>query len=179
MEIIGSADLEHLVPYAPFRKAVNQLHARQSAAGEGQNAQTGQSPSEESRANTRPPIVASATADMPDPGPTETWTGRAPSFQHTGFDVARQSAQLAMPEINSTSTFGRDDPNPLTADPEIVRRLSPEDYTRTADQLSGYITWNMSDLPFTSSGQQSGWMEGILEDESAFGHRYWPAGEER
>jgi hypothetical protein len=66
------------------------------------------------------------------------------------------------------SMFSQDDPDMLPDVSQEGERFTAEDYIRTADQLSEYITWDLSEMPSMPSGQQYTWMEGNFRNDNAF-----------
>lgn len=148
--------MDHVVAFAPFRKAISQLQARQADSTSDSACQPEQSPPEPS-ARARPPIVASTTSSS-DPGQGSGWT-EAPPLQDVLFDYALPSVQHPLTAAGASSAFGLEDQAALPAGPRSVPEPTAEDYIRAADQMGEYITWDMSEISFMPSAQDFEWMQ--------------------
>lgn len=146
----GSADIEHLSQFAPFRRARSELKKAKST-GSAMTLSSGY---------TQPSPVA-----QPGVQPTETIeTGHTehdyslptmapayPSFtqQQPQHQQAPMVAELApnpnqmMPPISIP--LGA--PTEMPMQNNVMMQAQVDDYLKAADELSNYLTWDMSQLP--------------------------------
>ncbi|EEU40352.1 uncharacterized protein NECHADRAFT_76532 [Fusarium vanettenii 77-13-4] len=129
-EVTGTAEVHHLVSFAPFRRAQTEIKARQSASPRTLSSSAISASQSARRANEeRPPInsVDNAGPDqhlvaVPNPGP-----------------IAHNQAMQVMAQEMDTDQIDMTDLHMV--------HPSMEDYIRTAGEMSDYLTWNMSELP--------------------------------
>ncbi|KAJ4210309.1 hypothetical protein NW767_000577 [Fusarium falciforme] len=130
-EVTGTAEVHHLVSFAPFRRAQTEIKARQSASPRTVSSSAISASQPARRANEeRPPINSVDNASpgqhlvaAPNPGPI------APHNQ--AMEVIAQGMDTGQMEMT---------------DLHMVHP-SMEDYIRTAGEMSDYLTWNMSEMP--------------------------------
>ncbi|VUC26095.1 unnamed protein product [Clonostachys rosea] len=145
-EVTGSAEVHHLVNFAPFRRAQTEIQVRQSASPKTASS-TGASASQQTQYpnDERPRINSVDNAALQ--GHTRQRLPLPPSRR----PLAIQGQSMAV------ITRGMDTTETEMADVEMVPQ-SMEYYIRAASDMSDYLTWDMSeliDLPlWTYSGDQ-------------------------
>lgn len=147
-EVTGSADVEHLSRFAPFRRARFALKA--------QSAHSPRTSSSRSR-NTHPsPAVHDYRPTQPTPQPMPTPSYAAENQQalpslRPEYSNFMQSQTLPMNQMNQG--FYQNTPDPVAQQmtglmPDmVISQPSMDEYIQTADDMAGYLTWNAMEVP--------------------------------
>ncbi|RSL65958.1 hypothetical protein CEP51_012921 [Fusarium floridanum] len=126
-EVTGTAEVHHLVSFAPFRRAQTEIKARQSASPRTVSSSAISASQPARRANEeRPPINSVDNA-----GPDQHLVAAPIAPHNQAMQVMAQGMDTSQMEMT---------------DLHMVHP-SMEDYIRTAGEMSDYLTWNMSELP--------------------------------
>ncbi|KAH7329468.1 hypothetical protein B0I35DRAFT_474073 [Stachybotrys elegans] len=143
IEVTGPANHDHLSPFNPFRKAktqVKQASTWGSSPKRASQASTIPSPSthgSQRSSSTKPQVEDGSTASLPCLLPTDIFG--------MGF--------TGMEGMEGMEGMGQEDPNQQMTLPNFgmqyatTTQPSTVDYIRAADQMSGYLTWQMMELP--------------------------------
>lgn len=147
-EVTGSADIEHLSRFAPFRRARNAIRA--------QSTHSPRTSSSRSRNTQLSPAVHDFRPAQLTPQlmPTPTYaaeTQKALPNLRPEYPIFVPTQSLPVSHVNQ-SFFQ------TTADPVVPRMAglmpdltipqpSMDDYIRTADDMAGYLTWDAMEVP--------------------------------
>lgn len=147
-EVTGSADIEHLSRFAPFRRARSALKA--------QSTNSPRTSSSRSRNNQPSPAVdfrsqQPMSQGVPTPHfPVENQQappGLRPEFsnfppqQNLPMDTMNQAFFQTAPESTMPQVTSLQVPDMMPLQPSM------DDYIRTADDMAGYLTWDVMEVP--------------------------------
>lgn len=141
-EVVGSADNEHLSRFAPFRRARCSLKAQPTSSTQTSSSRYTRPsppayPAQDSVGQSIQKAVAPVTLETEPqmlPGTQANYQSFAPpGSMDQGFYTTP-----AVPIVPQMGTMVNDMSMP---------QPSMDDYVRTADEMSGYLTWDMMDIP--------------------------------
>ena len=147
-EVTGSADIEHLSRFAPFRRARSALKA--------QSTNSPRTSSSRSRNNQPSPAVDFRSQQPMSQGvPTPTFPvenqqapptlrpeySNFPPQQNLPMDAMNQAFFQTAPESTIPQVASLQVPEMMPLQPSM------DDYIRTADDMAGYLTWDVMEVP--------------------------------
>jgi hypothetical protein len=136
-EVVGSADLEHLSRFAPFRRARSALKSQPGVS------------------STR---TSSSHHAQSSPATQENYPLSQPISAHLQVDADHQGLSSLPPEqafmpvgmgqgLFSTPSMQMARPMQPIVSEMMIPQPSMNDYVRTADEMSSYLTWDAMDIP--------------------------------
>ncbi|VUC20648.1 unnamed protein product [Clonostachys rosea] len=143
-EVTGPAEVEHLSQFAPFRRARTSIKRSQSAAG----SKTPSSQNEQLSLVMQPlpgllDTSMSPVGNEPQPPPFNLQPDYPPfAAQPSGISMPLYRSQNAQTMVTLGSITH---PSETPAIPQSSMTMG--DYIRAADEMSGFLTWQTSDLP--------------------------------
>jgi hypothetical protein len=171
-EVTGSADVEHLSRFAPLRRARSAIHEAKSSAGSGAASSNKSYPST-SHSSLRPPHLVSSQQAPLSASPSEIINHPVQNLDPVTVSIPSQAPAISQPP--TTLQLGPDQvlpslrpdymasvSEPLSLEqadvaPNLpamgaammdgIPQPSVDDYIRTADEMSGYLTWQAMTVP--------------------------------
>lgn len=149
-EVTGSADIEHLSRFAPFRRArtalkAQSIHSPKTSSSRSRNTQPSPAVPDFRSAQMTP-------APVPTPAPTYSTENQQPLPNlRPEYSNYMPAQSLPMNQMNQNFFQGAPDPGV----PQMTRMMpdmmvpqpSMEDYIRTAGDMAGYLTWDAMEVP--------------------------------
>lgn len=149
-EVTGSAEVHHLSVFAPLRRARSEIQGSSSSSSIATSSATTQASPVAHASHGMPPsakanpesVTGTFQQPLPIIRPAEAFTSpqahyKAPTSTHPNVFLSEQPQRNPMQLIPSAGAMING----------AILQPSAEDYIQTAEYLSGYITWNIPNIP--------------------------------
>lgn len=161
-EVTGSADIEHLSRFAPFRRARNALKARSTHSPKTTSSRSRNTQPSPAFPDYRSAQMTPGTIPAPVPAPTPAYNADSqqplPNLrpEYSNYMPAQTLPMNQMSQVSQVNQMGQGFfPAPDSGVSQMAEMMpdimvpqpSMDDYIRTAGDMAGYLTWDVMEVP--------------------------------